>query len=311
MPPRRSPRVVLSDPELSLDENSQLLEERRDAIRRQTDATIAIQQANNAAEERRKDELHQAQLEAIRTGVPGASPPAIATVQTEGEHPPESLLLQRLFPTILPEHVTSIFQNKFKPASLWLLRTESALDENLQKKSYNIDIEDGQIKMSERKAIRNFGDDSSIWQEGFLNYTAIIVQFWGKTHPDLHLALSELIVKVLELSKVYEWRLVLMMVLRHHTQIVQSSKVTDPAAWELPRFLVDKFYTSTPSLRFSPADTTQGQSLNKRGSAALDPSTNNSSTVCRNFNSPRGCNRPDCHRLHKKTTYGSQEKADK
>lgn len=53
--------------------------------------------------------------------------------------------------------------------------------------------------------MKDYGSSSTIWSEAFLNYSQIMVSFFGGTTPELFFALGEYHREILDLAKVYEW----------------------------------------------------------------------------------------------------------
>lgn len=69
-----------------------------------------------------------------------------------------------------------------------------------------IGIEDGLLKL--QKALRTYKNYKSsfyeVWSESFINYTLILVSFFGTMTPRLQLALTQFYGLILQLLEVYD-----------------------------------------------------------------------------------------------------------
>lgn len=75
-----------------------------------------------------------------------------------------------------------------------------------------IGVEDGKLKL--RKALRSYRDYGNtfyeVWSESSINYIFILVSLFGAIAPWLQAALPQFYGAVLQLSKIYKWRQVLL-----------------------------------------------------------------------------------------------------
>ena len=71
--------------------------------------------------------------------------------------------------------------------------------------------------------------------EAFLNYSRIIVSFFGNTTPDLFFALGEFHREIIDLASIYSWQqTVLPLALDYHTSVT-NSLATSVQLWEMPQ----------------------------------------------------------------------------
>lgn len=176
------------------------------------------------ASEKAKFERTQARLvEAARQAASGAA---------EDEIPKEVRSLADQLMGLPQREIEKIFRNKFQPMNLHELRFIKGREDMYR---YEIVFENRVLKVRrEAGSFKNYGIDSEIWSEAFLNYAAILVAFFGVSNPKLHFALYSFHREVIDLSKIYQWQGgVLPMALDFHTHIVQGDPA-DPSRWEIP-----------------------------------------------------------------------------
>lgn len=161
-------------------------------------------------------------------------PPAEEVEESIGEISPTTLLVASKYPGLPKVKIARIFTNKFRPENLYKLRHLKGRED--KDRDENITIENGQMKLKRvTGSLRDFGPTWEIWSESFLNYTMIMVDFFGSTSPPLCLVLLLFHGKVRKLSKIYEWQnAILPLALDFHTEITTSNH-TDVDAWTLPQ----------------------------------------------------------------------------
>lgn len=176
------------------------------------------------ASERAEFERTQAKLvEAAKHAATGAA---------EDEMPKEVQNLADQLMGIPQREIEKIFRNKFRPMNLYELRFIKGREDMYQ---YEIYVENRVVKVRrEAGSFKDYGEDSEIWSEAFLNYAVILVALFGVSNPTLHFALYSFHRDVIDLSKIYQWQgSVLPMALDFHTHIVQGDPA-DPGRWEIP-----------------------------------------------------------------------------
>lgn len=145
-------------------------------------------------------------------------------------------------------------------------------------------------------SLRDFGATWDIWSEAFINYTMIMVDFFGVNFPTLCHALLLFWTKIRKLSKIYEWQnAILPLAVDYHTDIT-SANHTDVEAWTLPQSWIDQycppnyiFTTAAPSSRKQAAITPADGHVNKKKVGE----------ICRNFNTKECLLGENCFREHK------------
>jgi hypothetical protein len=248
-------------------------------LRRESEARIALERelalARNAAE-----------IENLRR----VDEPSQSTQgQNEGEDPPEATALFTHFPGIAPEYITAIFRGKFKPEQLCKLRLLHAYDDD--SRTQEVTISEGALQFKDKKLVKEFGDSPAIWQQGFLNYTTIMVSFWGSQDPLLLLRMNAFQLKVVELATIYSWKLaVLPMALEWHLILVRSARTRVSQDWVLDRQHIDLYCTQARLKTTVVALAQQGSKKRPRDSEKPP--------ICLNFNREQGCKRDDCYREH-------------
>lgn len=98
-----------------------------------------------------------------------------------------------------------------------------------------IRTENGSLKIWKTTGdYKNYGINSCLLPEVFLNYSAILFNFSGTTSPALYLALTNFNREIIDLTRMYEWQGGLLpLAINLHTQIVESH-LTDLTMWEIP-----------------------------------------------------------------------------
>jgi hypothetical protein len=75
---------------------------------------------------------------------------------------------------------------------------------NTDRRTQEVLITDGKIEVVAKDYLKDYGRTSSIWIEGFVNYAAILVEFFSPEFPGLHIALSRFMLDIIELEKIYD-----------------------------------------------------------------------------------------------------------
>lgn len=243
---------------------------------------------------KRETEESRARIAAIEAGTVTAAAPGTATDKIA----PEALLAASRYPGIPTAEIARIFANKFRPEHLYKLRQGPKY---MDWDDDYVIIENGQMKLKRTSgSLRNFGSNWDIWSESFLNYTMILVDFFGPVSPTLFRVLLLFHAQIRKLSKIYEWQnAVLPLALDYHTEITATDH-TDTDAWFLPRHWIDAYC--------SPLNFLNGPSKKRTNTATLEGhiGKKNAGNVCRKFNT-KGCGWGKCARAHKCTECDSKD----
>ncbi len=110
-----------------------------------------------------------------------------------GEVPPEVNCITLRFAGLLQEEIVRIFQNKFKPITLYRLRHMRGLRFDVLQDHDWIGIQDGMLML--RKTSGTYRDFEKsfyeVWVDAFHNFTIILVSLFSKEALGLHTALAE------------------------------------------------------------------------------------------------------------------------
>ncbi|MCJ1427049.1 hypothetical protein MMC29_004952, partial [Sticta canariensis] len=164
--------------------------------REQLDAKFALDQ--------RKAEAELAAIEARTHREDEESQALIAAIQSAAV-----VAVLRMWRRNLPYHglpkaeIARIFSNKYRLENLYKLRHLKGRDD--KDREENVTIENGVMKL--KRATRNlcdFGPSLDTWSEAFLNYSMIMVDFFGVAFPSLFRVLSIFHQKICSLSKIYD-----------------------------------------------------------------------------------------------------------
>jgi hypothetical protein len=253
---------------------------------------MAIEQANAEALRARQDRIAEAEIEAIRNG-------RYAEVSSGEISLPIDNALQGLykkFPGLKRDLIKSIRHSKFIPRMLFKLRYAQGV--NTDRRTQEVLIKDGKIEVVAKDYLKDYGRTSRIWTEGFVNYAAILVEFFDAEFPGLHIALSRFMLDVIELEKIYDWQTaVLPLALQFHEELADDGLCSDPSRWTLDRQYVDRFCNATRlksvHLNQPLADKVPRPSQRQH---PLEP--NDSSVICRKWNTPESCRWAGCRRRH-------------
>ena len=131
------------------------------------------------------------------------------------------------------EKIARIFANKFRPHNLYKLRHLQGWDKKDQKK--NIFIKDGRMRLKQASGnLRDFGTSSAIWSELFLNYSSILVNFFGVAFLSLFYAFLKFHDQILKLGRIYEWQnAVFPLAIDFHTSITPVNHTNVETLWGL------------------------------------------------------------------------------
>ena len=274
------------------------------AVQARTAAEVAAIEARTA----REQEESQARIAAMRTEPATAGAAAAPTQENEedsltGEISPAALLVANKYPGLPKEEIARIFTNKFRLQNLYKLRHLQGREDKDQEE--NIFIKDGRMKLKRASEnLRDFGASPAIWSESFLNYSSILVNFFGAPFPLLFYVLLKFHDQILKLSQIYEWQnAVLPLAIDFHTSITTANH-TDVEAWaDLSQTWIYQYCTATHTLKGP------GIGSNKQAATTnLEGPTAKKGTgeICRNFNT-KGCTFTKCVREHKCTECNSKD----
>lgn len=134
------------------------------------------------------------------------------------------------FPRLQQEQIVNILRNKFKPINLCRLYRGMSFFHEEEEGVY---VVNGVLTMKKvGGTYKDYGTSFyDAWSEAFFFYSTIMVFLFGKTSPDLVLALGEFRTKIHELSRVYEWQgAVLPLAIDAHTEIL-AAQPTEATSW--------------------------------------------------------------------------------
>lgn len=217
--------------------------------REQLDARFALEQqkfeADLAAIEvrtNRENEESRARIAVIQAGAATAiAPPAqLDKKEPIGEISQATLLVASRYPGLPKAEIARIFGNKFRPENLYRLRHLKGRED--KDREENVTIENGQMKLKRvTGTLRDFGTSWDIWSESFINYTMIMVDFFGASSPTLFCVLLLFYTRIRKLSKIYDWQgAILSLAIDYHTDIT-SNDHTDVDAWALPQDWIHQY----------------------------------------------------------------------
>lgn len=87
-----------------------------------------------------------------------------------------------------------------------LFKLRYAQGANTDRRTQEVLIKDGKIEVIAKDYLKDYGCTSSIWTKGFVNYATISVEFFCAEFPGLHIALSQFMLDIIELEKIYDWQ---------------------------------------------------------------------------------------------------------
>lgn len=137
-----------------------------------------------------------------------------------GEIPPEVANIYFRFISLPQDEIVKIFHNKFKA----ILRHMQGLHFNAFQDREKIGIKGGMLRLKKGfGTYKIFGKSlHNVWGEAFINYTVILVEFFG------NIILINFYGNIFQLSKIHKWQgALLAMVIEVHTYII-SQQPSDP-----------------------------------------------------------------------------------
>lgn len=256
---------------------------------------------------RREEEESQARIAALRTPATAAAQATSTRIEREedtiGEISPAILSVAGRYPGLPKAEMARIYENRFKPENLYKFRHLKGRED--KDRDENITFENGQIKIKKvTGTLRDFGNTIDIWSDGFLNYSMVLVDFFGVAFPSLFRSLLLFHSKIRHLSRIYDWQqAVLPLAIDYHTEITTGTH-TDVDAWTLPQHWVDQYCSPLWVIQ----KLTPG-SRKRTASTAFDNTSSgkkNSGEICRNFNT-KGCSYKECPREHRCSECNSKD----
>lgn len=137
---------------------------------------------------RRDEEESQARIAALRA--PAISPAVSSPTRVEreedsiGEISLAILSIAGRYPGLPKAEIARIHENRFKPENLYKFRHLNGRED--KDRDENITFEHGQMKIKKvTVTLRDFGNTIDIWSDGFLNYSMVLVDFFGVAFPSL------------------------------------------------------------------------------------------------------------------------------
>lgn len=252
------------------------------------------------AKARHVEEESLARIAAIRApaNVPATASPTRTAGEDEetsiGEISPIILSVAGHYPGLPKAEIARIYENRFKPENLYKFRHLKGRED--KDRDENITFEHGQMKIKKvTGTLRDFGNTIEIWSDGFLNYSMVMVDFFGVAFPSLFRALLTYHSKIRHLSRIYDWQhAVLPLAIDYHSEITTGTH-TNVVAWVLPQHWVDQ-YCSPLWVLHNP----NTGSRKRAATSILDNRNGNkkhTGEICRNFNT-KGCSYKECSREH-------------
>ncbi len=149
-------------------------------------------------------------------------------------------------------------------------------------------------------SFQDFGANSSIWSQGFLNYLTVLVAFYCQQSPNLHEALMKFYNNIIGLAEVYKWQeAVLPLAIDFHTEVTLRTP-THSAEWNIPRETVGEYCSPSYVLEVAKPQNRSANHLDRgSGSQRRPKEANDKSVICKGFNSSAGCSFVNCKREHK------------
>lgn len=109
------------------------------------------------------------------------------------------------FPSLPQDKISKIFQNRFRPLSLYKLQHPKGRDDMYFDQ---IAIDEGTLQIWKvTRSYRDYGNNKALGSEVFLNWMTVRVALFGSTIRYLFtLALPNFHCEILDLAKVYRWQ---------------------------------------------------------------------------------------------------------
>jgi len=154
---------------------------------------------------------------------------------------PAVLAAKPRFPGINLVQLERIYTGAFEPSNLSKLRRVGGVVEDTH--SQTISFEGGTLRSEPTKGKnRDFGNNSDIWEEGFISYASAV---WFFSHdsslPSLGPAILGFYLRIKKLGRIYKWQeAVLLVALEHHNEVMTKGQ-TNAEAWDVSESLVAYF----------------------------------------------------------------------
>ena len=144
------------------------------------------------------------------------------------------------YPSLLKAEIARIYENRFNPENLYKFCHLKGHED--KDRDENITFEYSQMIIKKvTSTLRDFGNTIDIWLDGFLNYSMVMVNFFGIAFPSLFRALLTYHSKICHLSRIYDWQhTVLPLAIDYHSKITTGTH-TKVEAWVLPQHWVDQY----------------------------------------------------------------------
>ena len=190
--------------------------------------------------------------------------------------------------------ISKVIVNTFEPADLWKLRT--CKDRAVQKEK-NIVWENGCF-VEKPRGNKEFGNDFSIWREGFSNYVSIMsLLYHGEDHVNLVSSMLNFQRQILRLEKTYVWQsCILNMALKYHQDRQYDSR-TDSTKWDFIPEQFQAIYLDSAKLRFNNQTSSAGA---KRQRSDATPGSRTGKEIeeqiCHAWNRDEKCPSEPCQR---------------
>ena len=139
------------------------------------------------------------------------------------------------YPSLPKAKITQIYKNRFKLKNLYKLYHLKDYED--KDRDENIIFEYTQMTIKKVIAtLRNFGNTINIWSDAFLNYSMVMVEFFGVIFLFLFRILLIYHSKICHLSQIYNWQhAVFPLAINYHNEITTEIN-TNIEAWILPQY---------------------------------------------------------------------------
>jgi hypothetical protein len=286
------------------------------ALRKQAEAATLrnqIDQADHAHELRRLERAKaEAELAAINRGASGTSvsnafPDALGNLEQGELYSPQVLSVTMLFPGVQTKEVNLVLHGKFDAYSLHKLRSAiGGNDDELLRHLMSIDGSSNRLVFAKARAsTKDFGDDPTIWMQGFIVYIRIVAALFPD-HPRAITAMLHFYSRVQQWTVTYSWPAVLKLALNWHSNVMSTSQLAVDSWRNVPLEWID-YYLSASTLASRLIKKTRSETnLNPDRLNKASP-TNVPSQNCRNFNTEEGCRSDWCKRTHKCLSCNSKD----
>ena len=253
----------------------------------------------------REEELHQARLQQFRLGA-ATLPSTADEPEPEGNTPPEVQSVFTALPGLPRAQIVRIFEKKFIPENLYKLRHLYNRDDERPGVLTISSSGDFQIQRVKGQ-LKDFGNSSLIWSQGFINYAQAMTLLFGASHSWVPVKLLAFHSRIVELCQIYSWQTaVLPLAIDFHTDVIAQGHLKQEN-WSIPEQWVYR-YCHPGTVR--PARTETSKTSKTPGSSNRNNQPNDETVICSNFNGNWGCKASWCKRAHKcskcnATTHGA------